>query len=243
MELGQNLTAKIIYQFEDFYLDSGTRSFFFKNDEIKLEPRVFDVLHLSLQRPNELITKDEFFEYVWEGKIVSDWALSRAIKVLRRTLLEKDSSELIKTLYGKGYLFVSEVNIIDKEAFKEVEINQIPNTLESNTQKEQPAPISNSVDTIILSENKPELTKRNFRLVVGFTIVSLIALFMLFPFDQQLDNKEKTEIKSIVVLPITNISGSEEIEYLASGLTDVIIGQLAREHSLRVISKTSATFY
>ena len=204
---------------------------------------MFDVLHLLLQRPNELITKDEFFEYVWEGKIVSDWALSRAIKVLRKTLLEKDPHELIKTLYGKGYLFVSEVNVVDQKKFKEIKINQTPSALESSSQQEQPASISNSVDTIILPDNEPEITKPNYRLVVGLISLGLIALLMLFSSNQQLDNKGKTAIKSIVVLPITNISGSEEIEYLASGLTDVIIGQLAQETSLRVISKTSAIHY
>jgi len=237
------LTKKIVYQFNEFYFDTSSLTFFFKNEEIKLEPRVFDVLHLLLQRPNELITKDEFFEYVWEGKVVSDWALSRAIKVLRKTLLEKDSRELIKTLYGKGYLFVSEVKNIDQEIFKEIKINQIPNTLESNSQKGQPALIPNSVETINLPDNKPEIAKLNYRLVVGLTIFSLIALLMLYSADRELDNKGKAEIKSIVVLPITNISGSEENEYLASGLTDVIIGQLAQESSLTVISKTSASYY
>ena len=237
------MTKKIVYQFNEFYFDTSSLTFFFKNEEIKLEPRVFDVLHLLLQRPNELITKDEFFEYVWEGKVVSDWALSRAIKVLRKTLLEKDSRELIKTLYGKGYLFVSEVKNIDQEIFKEIKINQIPNTLESNSQKGQPALIPNSVETINLPDNKPEIAKLNYRLVVGLTIFSLIALLMLYSADRELDNKGKAEIKSIVVLPITNISGSEENEYLASGLTDVIIGQLAQESSLTVISKTSASYY
>ncbi len=45
---------------------------------------------------------------------------------------------------------------------------------------------------------------------------------------------------SVVVLPLTNISGDQESEYLSDGITDELIGALARVSGLRVISRTSA---
>ncbi len=90
------MTTKIIYQFDEFYFDIGSQAFFFKNEEIKLEPRVFDVLHLMLKRPNQLITKGEFFEYVWQGKVVSDWALMIRIQLYTLNLKCITSPSLTK---------------------------------------------------------------------------------------------------------------------------------------------------
>lgn len=45
---------------------------------------------------------------------------------------------------------------------------------------------------------------------------------------------------SVVVLPLTNLSGDQESEYLSDGITDELIGALARVGGLRVISRTSA---
>ncbi len=46
--------------------------------------------------------------------------------------------------------------------------------------------------------------------------------------------------ESLVVLPLTNVSGDQESEYLSDGITDELIGALARVEGLRVISRTSA---
>ncbi len=46
--------------------------------------------------------------------------------------------------------------------------------------------------------------------------------------------------ESLVVLPLANISGDQESEYLSDGITDELIGALARVEGLRVISRTSA---
>lgn len=50
-------------------------------------------------------------------------------------------------------------------------------------------------------------------------------------------------IRSIAVLPFTNHTGSSEQEYLADGLTQLVIGNLAQLQSLRVISSTSSMAY
>jgi TolB-like protein/Tfp pilus assembly protein PilF len=50
-------------------------------------------------------------------------------------------------------------------------------------------------------------------------------------------------IESIAVLPIHNASGDPEQEYLADGMTDALINELAHIHELRVISRTSVMQY
>ena len=50
-------------------------------------------------------------------------------------------------------------------------------------------------------------------------------------------------IHSIAVLPLANLSGDPSQDYYADGLTDELITALARNHSLRVVSRTSVRQY
>ena len=51
------------------------------------------------------------------------------------------------------------------------------------------------------------------------------------------------QIKSLAVLPLENLSGDTAQEYFADGMTDALIGGLAKIGALRVISRTSAMHY
>ena len=48
------------------------------------------------------------------------------------------------------------------------------------------------------------------------------------------------EIKSLVVLPLENLSGDPAQEFFAAGMTEELIGSLAQIRALRVVSRTSA---
>ena len=48
------------------------------------------------------------------------------------------------------------------------------------------------------------------------------------------------EIKSLVVLPLDNLSGDPAQEFFAAGMTEELIGSLAQIRALRVVSRTSA---
>lgn len=72
-----------------------------------LIPRYFDLLVLLIERRHEAVHRREIFERVWTDAIVSDSALSQAIRTLRRTL-DDDSKEprFIRTVSRHGYRFV-----------------------------------------------------------------------------------------------------------------------------------------
>jgi len=53
----------------------------------------------------------------------------------------------------------------------------------------------------------------------------------------------KTEIRSLAVLPLANLSNDVDQEYFADGMTEAVIGQLSNVVELRVISFTSVQRY
>jgi DNA-binding winged helix-turn-helix (wHTH) protein len=75
--------------------------------EIHLTPKAAAVLGLLLQRPGDLISKDEFLETVWEDVHVREESLTQAISVIRQALGDSaQSPAFIQTVSGEGYRFI-----------------------------------------------------------------------------------------------------------------------------------------
>ncbi|MEQ8801894.1 MAG: transcriptional regulator, partial [Haliea sp.] len=71
---------------------------------VSLEPRVAALLQYFLDHPGELLSRDQLIAEVWEGRVVSDDAIRRAVSSLRRALALDGSDKLITTVHKKGYL-------------------------------------------------------------------------------------------------------------------------------------------
>ena len=74
--------------------------------EIPLIPRYFDLLVLLVERRNEAVNREEIFDKVWNDVIVSDGAMTQAIRILRKSLGDpaKDP-RFIRTVSRHGYQF------------------------------------------------------------------------------------------------------------------------------------------
>lgn len=98
------------FVFEDFVLDGDRRELRRGSSVVAVEPKVFDLLvHLVANR-QRVITKDDLIGAVWEGRIVSDSALTTAVNAARVALGDSGGAQrLIKTLPRKGFRFVGEV--------------------------------------------------------------------------------------------------------------------------------------
>ena len=75
--------------------------------EVRLIPRYFDLLRLLVERRDEAVHRQEIFDRVWADVIVSDGALSQAIRTLRRALGDDPREpSFIRTVSRYGYQFV-----------------------------------------------------------------------------------------------------------------------------------------
>ncbi len=95
------------YRFGEFLLSTRQRQLFRNGRGLPLIPRYFDLLVLLIERRPTAVSRREIFDHVWTDVVVSDGALSQAIRTLRRTLGD-DSREpvFIRTVSRHGYSFV-----------------------------------------------------------------------------------------------------------------------------------------
>ena len=92
------------------------------------------------------------------------------------------------------------------------------------------------------SEFDTSKKRRRLKLTFAATtvfILVIISFIVVKPFPFQKVNTEK----SIAVLPLQNLTGQTDNDYLVDGIHDALIGELGRIESLRVISRTSTLRY
>ena len=97
-------------QFGRYTVDTQRRELRGDGVLIHVEPQVFDVLTYLAEHRNRVISKDELFEMVWKGRIVSDATLSSRINAARRAIGDTgEQQSLIRTVPRRGFLFAGEV--------------------------------------------------------------------------------------------------------------------------------------
>jgi DNA-binding winged helix-turn-helix (wHTH) protein len=105
------------YRFSEFVLSPRRRVLTQDGRELPLIPRYFDLLVFLVAHRHEAVHRRDIFDRVWSDVVVSDSALSQAIRTIRRTLGD-DSREprFIRTVSRHGYQFVfAEVSEEDDE--------------------------------------------------------------------------------------------------------------------------------
>ena len=102
-----------IYQFGKLRIDALARTLRREEEIVTLNRRAFDVLLYFVQNPGRVLTRDELLKNVWPDTYVDENSLAQSISALRRALEEKPGdNNYVVTLPGRGYQFVSHVEII-----------------------------------------------------------------------------------------------------------------------------------
>ena len=98
----------MIYQFGPFELDLATVELREGDKTRAMEPQVFALLALLVENRERLVSKDEIIEKVWDGRIVSDAAVTSRVKSARHALGDDGKSQrFIRTIHGQGYRFIA----------------------------------------------------------------------------------------------------------------------------------------
>ena len=100
----------MIWKFDRFTLDAERRELRAGTAPVDVEPQVLDLLMHLIRHRERMVGKDELFQTVWQGRSVSDSALTTRINAARRAIGDDGQRQrLIRTLHGKGFRFVAKV--------------------------------------------------------------------------------------------------------------------------------------
>lgn len=243
---------KHLYEFGPFRLDPLKRRLLRGGESIPLTPKAFDTLLVLVEQSGRTIEKDELMKKVWPDAIVEENNLTQNITALRKSLGDsRHESHYIATIPGLGYRFVADVNRVALAGLADISVvtEQVPTgttPLERITQNQDAVTqsLTGSMTTTAVEtvKNVPPRTRTSTVLrfaVLGLALLGLAAVVYAF----FVKRTPQGAITSIAVLPLENLSKDPEQEYFADGITDTLIGDLAKISQLRVISRTSSMQY
>ncbi|MBR1280391.1 winged helix-turn-helix domain-containing tetratricopeptide repeat protein [Bradyrhizobium sp. AUGA SZCCT0283] len=98
------------YLFENYALDIDRRELRRGPNVIAIAPKVFDLLNYLISNRERVVGKDDLITAVWDGRIISDAALTTRLNAARKAIGDSgDEQCLIKTFPRKGFRFVGTV--------------------------------------------------------------------------------------------------------------------------------------
>lgn len=101
------LGCNVAIRFRRFSVVPRARHILADDEPIELGDRAFDLLMALLAAPGTLITKHDLLDHVWPSVVVEEGNLHAQISALRRAL--GDDRDVIKTVSGRGYMFVGDL--------------------------------------------------------------------------------------------------------------------------------------
>jgi TolB-like protein len=98
------------YLFEEYAFDTDRRELHRGAGVVSVAPQVFDLLDYLIRNRERVVSKDDLINAIWNGRSVSDGALTTRLNVARTAIGDSgDEQRLIKTLPRKGFRFVGTV--------------------------------------------------------------------------------------------------------------------------------------
>jgi TolB-like protein/DNA-binding winged helix-turn-helix (wHTH) protein/Tfp pilus assembly protein PilF len=227
-------------RFDRFELDLRTAEIYKEGKRIKLQEQPCQVLALLIERPGELVSREELQKRLWPNETFVDFdhGVNIAINKLRDAL--GDSAErprFIETLPRRGYRWVAPVECVGE--------------ISANVRVAVPVSAPHEVRSSPGGATKavPASKARLLPAVAISGIAFLCVLALLFALDvgklrtRLLRSAVPVRIQSIAVLPLENLSHEPEQEYFADGMTEELIKSLGKIGALHVTSRTSVMRY
>jgi len=209
--------------FDDVVIDFAGRRLLRGGVNQAVEPKAFAVLALLAGSPGRLFARDEILDAVWGHRHVTQGVLNRIMSLLRQALGEDaQHPHVLHTVHGSGYRL------------------------------ELPADASFSEPAPAWPLPRPPIAAKPARrrwpwllaalLVVGLAATGwLVRKDVLDPPSVTRDTASALSARpSLAVLPFADLSQAGDQEYLADGLAEEILNQLAQSPALRVVGRTSS---
>lgn len=226
-------------QFGCFEVNLNTCEVFGNGRRLRLSGQPAQVLIILLQRPGQLVTREGLRAMLWPGETFVDFdhGLNNCINRIRDVLGDTAASpEWIETLPKRGYRFIAPIRHVEPTS-EDQEDGPGSDHSQSSSLEESPkgAPV-------------PVASFWTARIVwsAAITIImvgTIVAIWLIIQDKNSKPDGAVANIRAVAVLPVANLSGDTNQEYLTDGLTDQLITELARNTSASVISRASIMRY
>ena len=204
-------------RFGVYEVDPQTGELRKSGDRVSLRPQASKILVMLVDRPGELVTREEIKERIWGSTTFVDFenGLNFSIRQIRAALHDDaHTPRYVETLPRRGYRFIAPVDAGQSE--------------------NREAPSSSSGKRI-------SWAGVSIAAVVLAAIAGMVEL--TYPGGWRSRLRGATPISTIAVLPLQNLSGDASQEYFADGMTEALTTDLAQMENLQVISRTSTMRY
>lgn len=241
--MGSSTASTKIVRFGVFEVDLNAAELRKHGLRVKLPEQPFQILIMLVEKPGEIVTREELRNRLWQTDTFVDFdhGVNNAVMRLREILGDSsDSPRFIETVPRRGYRFIAHV---DESPWSP------PSSVlqQSEAQKEAPHTTEDQATPPASSpESSEQGVKRRQRLIVaGLVAIAVLAAVFAWRYliNQRIGAADVRPSTSVVVLPLENLSGDQEQDYFADGMTDDLIANLAKIRSLRVISRSTAMAY
>ncbi|MCP4382842.1 MAG: tetratricopeptide repeat protein [Hyphomicrobiales bacterium] len=104
-----------ILRFDNSEIDSRRSELRRGGQVVPVEPQVLDLMAFLASEPGRVFSRDDIIETVWQGRIVSDSAISSRINAARQAVGDDGRGQrIIRTVPRRGFMFVPEVEVVPK---------------------------------------------------------------------------------------------------------------------------------
>lgn len=228
----QSSASGRVFRFGAFEFHVATRELWKHGLRIKLSGQPISVLAMLLERPGEVVTREELQKRLWPAGTYVDFehSVNAAVKRLRQALNDSaDSPRFIETLARTGYRFIAPVS------------EGIDAVAEPAGQLQAPRP-----PPAVQAKKSAKWLLRYLAfppVIAGVLLFLLIAGFIIGLHERRPTHAVSGPIRSLAVLPLANLSGDPDEEYFVEGMADSLRQHLELISALRVISRTSSMYY
>lgn len=192
---------------------------------IPLTQKPFNFLIALMEQPELVVDRDALIEKVWAGRAVSDAVISSTVRALRQALGESARDpEFIQTVHGRGYKFLLPVD----------NASSAPNTL------------AGEEATLTLKSVSALFSSTSFRLFVALASVVILGVAGLSisrpgtDADSGPQVQGQLRLQSIAVLPFEDYSADQSQQWIADGLAEEMLNELAQIPELLVTSRRAS---
>jgi TolB-like protein/DNA-binding winged helix-turn-helix (wHTH) protein len=202
------------YLFEDYTFDTERRELHRAAVAVSITPQVFDLLDYLIRNRERVVSKDDLIGAVWNGRIVSDAALTTRLNAARNAIGDSgEEQRLLRTLPRKGFRFVGSVQETQTPAIASVA---------AHPGEQDPERIAGPEQSCAVDEGFGAKTHN------GGTLPA---------------PRRSPPRLSVVVLPFVNLSGDPAHDNFVDGVAESLTTDLSHSRNLFVIGRNSAFPY